>query len=43
LDEEIDTEEGVPPFGLRLKRFSKEEISCIEEKDLSPLLFYLGN
>jgi hypothetical protein len=43
LDEEIDTEEGVTPFGLRMKRSSKEEIPCIEEKDVPPLLSYLGN
>jgi hypothetical protein len=39
----MNTEEGVLPFGLCLKRFSKEEISCVKEKDLPPLLFYLGN
>ena len=26
-----------------MRRFSKKEISSIQEKDLSPLLFYLGD
>jgi hypothetical protein len=43
LDEEIDTQKGISPFRLRLRRLSKKEVSRIEEEDLSPLLFYLGN
>jgi len=43
LDEEINTKECIPPFGLRLRRFSKEEVSGVEEKDFFPLFFYLGD
>jgi hypothetical protein len=43
LDEKIDTKQGIPSFGLGLKRFSKEEVSGIEEKDLPSLFFYLGD
>jgi len=43
LDEEIDTEKGISPFGLRLGRFSKEEVSGVEEKDFFPFFFYLGD
>jgi hypothetical protein len=43
LDKEIGTKERISPFGFRLKRFSKEEVSGIEEKDLFPLFSYLGN
>jgi hypothetical protein len=43
LDEEINTQEGISPFRLRLRRFSKKEVSRVEEEQLSPLLFYLGN
>jgi hypothetical protein len=38
LDEEIDSEESLLTLGFRLKRFSKEEVSCIEKEDFSPLL-----
>jgi len=41
LDEEINTKECIPPFGLRLRRFSEEEVTSFEEKDLSSLSFYL--
>jgi hypothetical protein len=41
LDEEIDPEECIPLFGLCLWIFSKEEIPCIEEKDLLSLFFDL--
>jgi hypothetical protein len=41
LDEEIETKECISSFGLRLKRFSKEEVSGVKEKDLSTLFFYL--
>jgi hypothetical protein len=41
LDEEIDTKECISSFGLRLRRFSKEEVSGVKEKDLSTLFFYL--
>jgi hypothetical protein len=43
LDEEIDTQKGISPFGFRLGRFSKKEISGVEEKDLSFLFFQLGD
>jgi hypothetical protein len=41
LDEEIETKECISSFGLRLRRFSKEEVSGVKEKDLSTLFFYL--
>jgi hypothetical protein len=41
LDEEVNTKKGIPAFRFRLKRFSKEEVSCVEEKNLSPFLFHL--
>jgi hypothetical protein len=41
LDEEIDTKECISSFGLRLRRFSKEEVSGVKEKDLPTLFFYL--
>jgi hypothetical protein len=41
LDEEIDTKECISSFGLRLRRFSKEKVSGVKEKDLSTLFFYL--
>jgi hypothetical protein len=41
LDEEVHTKEGVPAFGFRLRRFSKEEVPCVKEKDLPPLFFHL--
>jgi hypothetical protein len=41
LDKEIDTKESISSFGLRLRRFSKEEVSGVKEKDLSTLFFYL--
>jgi len=40
---EIDTQESIFAFCLCLERFSKKEVSRIEEEDLSPPLFYLGN
>jgi hypothetical protein len=43
LDKEINTKESISPLGFRLSRFSKEEVSCVEEKDFSPLFFYLGD
>jgi hypothetical protein len=43
LNEEINTKEGVSSLGLRLRRFSKEEVSGVEEKDLFPLFFHLGD
>jgi hypothetical protein len=43
LDEEVNTKKGIPAFGFRLKRFSKEEISCVEKKDLIPIFFDLGD
>jgi hypothetical protein len=41
LDEEIHAEKGIPAFGFGLEGLTKKEISCIEEKDFSTLLFYL--
>jgi len=41
LDEEIDTKKSVSSFGFSLRRFSKEKVSSVEEKDPSPLFFYL--
>jgi hypothetical protein len=43
LDEEIRAEKGIPTFGFALEGLTEEEISRIEEEELSPLLFYLGN
>jgi len=43
LDEEIHAEKGIPTFGFGLEGLTKKEISRIDEEDLSPLLFYLGN
>jgi hypothetical protein len=43
LDKEVHTKEGVPAFGFRLRRFSKKEISCVEEKDLSAFFLYLSD
>jgi len=43
LDEEINAKECVSPFGLRLGKFSKEEVSSVEEKGASPFFFYLGD
>jgi len=43
LDEQIDTKQCIPSFGLGLRGFPKKEISCIEEEDLSPLFFHLGD
>jgi hypothetical protein len=40
LREEIDTEKGISAFCFRLGRFSKEEVSGVEEKD-SPPFFHL--
>jgi len=43
LKEEINTKKSISSFGFRLRKFSKEEVSSVEEKDLSPLFFYLGD
>jgi hypothetical protein len=43
LDEEVNTKEGIPAFGFCLRRFSKKKISGVEEKDLPPFLFHLGD
>jgi len=43
LDEEINTKECISLFGLRLGKFSKEEVSCVKEKDFFPLFFYLND
>jgi len=43
LDEEINTKECISSFGLRLRRFSKEEVSGVEEKDFFSFFFYLGD
>jgi hypothetical protein len=43
LDEEVHTKEGIPAFGFRLRRFSKEEVPCVKEKDLPPFFFHLGD
>jgi hypothetical protein len=43
LDEKVDTQKSISAFGFRLRRFSKKEISGVEEKDLSPLFFQLGD
>jgi hypothetical protein len=43
LDEKIDTQEGIPLFDLCLRRFSKKEVSCVEEEDFPPVAFGLMN
>jgi hypothetical protein len=43
LDEKIDTQEGIPLFDLCLRRFSKKEVSCVEEEDFPPVAFRLMN
>jgi hypothetical protein len=43
LDEEINTEQSILPFRLRLRRFPEKEISRIEEENLLPFFFYLVN
>jgi hypothetical protein len=43
VDEEIDTKKSIPAFGFCLRRFSKEKIPGVEEQDLPPLLFHLGD
>jgi hypothetical protein len=43
LDEEIHTKKSVSSLGLRLRRFSKEKVSGVEEKNLSSFFFYLGD
>ncbi|OGP90052.1 MAG: hypothetical protein A2157_00070 [Deltaproteobacteria bacterium RBG_16_47_11] len=43
MDEEINPKKSISSFGLRLGRFSKEEVSGVEEKDFVPLFFYLGD
>jgi hypothetical protein len=43
LDKEINPKKCISSLGLCLRRFSKEKIPCIEEKDFSPFFFYLGN
>src|SRR4030042_1002469 len=40
LDEEVDAEEGVFFFGFGLGKFSKENVSCVEKKDLCAFLFH---
>jgi hypothetical protein len=41
LDKEINTKKCISSFSLCLRKFSKEEVSSVEEKDLSSLFFYL--
>ena len=43
MDKEINTKESISPLGFRLRKFSKEEVTRVEEKDFSPLFFYLGD
>jgi hypothetical protein len=43
LDEEFDAKECIPSFGVCLRRFPEEEVSRVEEKDLSSLFLYLGD
>jgi hypothetical protein len=43
LDEEARAKQGVSPFRIRLRKFSKKEISCVEEKDFLPLPSDLGD
>jgi hypothetical protein len=43
LDEEIHAEKGILAFGFGLERLTKKEISCVEEKNLFPLFFHLGD
>jgi hypothetical protein len=41
LNEEVNTKKCISSFGFRLRRFTKEEVSGVEEKDLSSFFFYL--
>jgi hypothetical protein len=43
LDEEVNTKKGIPAHRFCLRRFSKKKIPGVEEEDLRPLLFYLGD
>jgi hypothetical protein len=43
LNEEVNTEKGIPAFGFCLGRFSEKEIPGVEKKDLPPFFFDLGN
>ncbi len=43
MDEEINTKKRILALGFCLRGFSKKKISCIEEEDLFPFLFYLGD
>ena len=43
MDEEVNTEKGVPASGFRLRKLSKKEIPGVEEEDLPPSLFDLGD
>jgi hypothetical protein len=43
VDEEINTKKGIPAFGFGLRRFSKKKITGVEEEDLPPFLFHVGD
>jgi hypothetical protein len=43
LDEEVNTKKAIPAFGFCLRRFSKKKIPGVEEQDLPPFLFHLGD
>jgi len=43
VDQEVNAEKGVSPFGFRLGRQSKKEISGVEEEDFPPFLLHLGD
>jgi hypothetical protein len=43
LNEEVNTEKGIPAFGFCLGRFSEKEIPGVEKEDLPPFFFDLGN
>jgi hypothetical protein len=43
LDEEIHAQKGIFAFRLRLRKFSKKQISCIQEKDFLPFASQLLN
>jgi len=43
VDEQINTEKSIPAFGFCLGRFSEKKIPGVEEEDLPPCLFDLGD
>jgi hypothetical protein len=43
LNEEINTKECIFSFGFCLRKFSKEEVSGVEEKGFPPLFSCLGD